>query len=450
LAIYKYIMEWRRRSNDWSEKNEEGLLGEDTILANLDKYVNFTTIRARRIIKDSYKESEDTDDSNHIWSRLELYWNEYRVLLLELLNDIPNDQIKKKNNYDKVCEFLKEMGMYIDSTEGAGIKTLEKKLGTTKDQYGKTPEEKVRELLGISADAKNLSNVRSRNLVMNFLQYNVRKTYEREELKDKGSFEFLVGEFKGSMTPEALIQAIKSNIEVRRKNTPIESLNDLLQRQDLYKVMTKRSDEVTDLINRLKQGKTLDPSKLIRLNRLILEVNHPYETPKSQDRNQRVIEFIFSNSSSPLMFKDEKGFKVIEETNMDQFDELVSMFRDVPLAQIKAFEDGYKKFLDREDVRPVHPWTIKASKLLPTFGLAFLSAIVWFNMSVAGNPIFSYVTSLASLAWSLLIFKIFAGFLIGGIICHFIARGVEKHRFNKSYLLSVKEGWKWNPRIWRG
>ena len=40
-----------------------------------------------------------------------------------------------------------------------------------------------------------------------------------------GSFEFLVGEFKGPMTPEGLIQALnKSNIDIPAANTPIASI----------------------------------------------------------------------------------------------------------------------------------------------------------------------------------------------------------------------------------
>ena len=97
------------------------------------------------------------------------------------------------------------------------------------------------------------------------------------------SSEFSAGEFKGSMAPEALIQAIKtgSKIDVPRANTSIESLNNLLQRKDLYEYMTKQPNEVTHLINRLKQGQELNPFEIVRLNRLTIEANYPRETPKS-------------------------------------------------------------------------------------------------------------------------------------------------------------------------
>ena len=86
-----------------------------------------------------------------------------------------------------------------------------------------------------------------------------------------------MGEFKGSMTPEALIQALKlrSNIEIPIVDTPIESLNKLLQQQKLYKVMKYQPKEAEDLIEKLAQGQQLNPSETKRLNRLLIEANYP-------------------------------------------------------------------------------------------------------------------------------------------------------------------------------
>jgi len=107
--------------------------------------------------------------------------------------------------------------------------------------------------------------------------------YGKKHQKDD-PLEFLVDEFKGSITPKALIQAIKtkSKIDVPITNTPIESLNNLLRREDLYKFMKERPNEVKDSINQLEHGQKLKPLEIIRLNRLSLEESYPYETPKSQ------------------------------------------------------------------------------------------------------------------------------------------------------------------------
>ncbi len=101
-----------------------------------------------------------------------------------------------------------------------------------------------------------------------------------------GSLEFSVGEFKGSMTSEALIKSIETKgIIIPDANTSVERLNKLLERQDLYlyKFMAKLPDKVTDLISRLEQGQKLKPSEIIRLNRLIISANYPLKTPKSND-----------------------------------------------------------------------------------------------------------------------------------------------------------------------
>jgi len=99
-----------------------------------------------------------------------------------------------------------------------------------------------------------------------------------------------MGEFKGSMTPEALIKAIetKGTITVPDANTLVERLNKLLERQDLYQVMEKQPNEAEDLINRLKQGQQLSSYKIKRLNRLIMEANYPLETPKSLKHKPQV------------------------------------------------------------------------------------------------------------------------------------------------------------------
>ena len=98
-----------------------------------------------------------------------------------------------------------------------------------------------------------------------------------------GSLEFSVGEFKDSITPEVLIQAIKARsvIDVPVALTSIESLNKLLEYKDLYKVMKERPDEAKALISRLEEGEQLSLLETIRLNRLLMEANYPLETPKS-------------------------------------------------------------------------------------------------------------------------------------------------------------------------
>jgi len=86
------------------------------------------------------------------------------------------------------------------------------------------------------------------------------------------------------MTPEALIKAIntRSRINIPITYSAINSLNKLLEDYNLYKVMTILPNESRDFISQLKQGSSSSIWRIKELNRLLIEVNYPLETPKRQ------------------------------------------------------------------------------------------------------------------------------------------------------------------------
>ena len=141
-----------------------------------------------------------------------------------------------------------------------------------------------------------------------------------------GDFKFSKDEFKGSQTPEILRQAMSNELlrlqdlykvmnkawpiegaalfnrlnkgqslnlsEIEHLNRlligmnyplegPMESLNALLQHKNLYQVMPVWPIEVKDLFIRLNQGQPLNSLETQRLNRLLIKVNDPSETPES-------------------------------------------------------------------------------------------------------------------------------------------------------------------------
>jgi hypothetical protein len=61
--------------------------------------------------------------------------------------------------------------------------------------------------------------------------------------------------------------------------TPLESLNQLLEYQDLYLFMSRRPVGSIDFIHRLEQGGHLNFFELRCLNRLLIEANYPKEAP---------------------------------------------------------------------------------------------------------------------------------------------------------------------------
>jgi hypothetical protein len=94
-ATYKLVLEWRRVVNGWSE-NDERLVegGDDEWLNGLDEFAVLAGIYMRWVVKagrkDGLPQSDvllENEDSNHIWSRLVMYFSESHLRLLALMKD---------------------------------------------------------------------------------------------------------------------------------------------------------------------------------------------------------------------------------------------------------------------------------------------------------------------------------------------------------------------------
>jgi hypothetical protein len=94
-AIYKLVLEWRRRENRWAEDDPRLVDHDaDNWLNGLDEYVAVLGIYMRFVIKAGTKDGVsnenvlvENEDSNHIWSRLVIFHSEYHRELLTLLNN---------------------------------------------------------------------------------------------------------------------------------------------------------------------------------------------------------------------------------------------------------------------------------------------------------------------------------------------------------------------------
>ncbi len=94
-ASYKLVLEWRRVVNGWSESDErlvEG--GGDEWLNGLDEFAVLVGIYMRWVVKagrkDGLPQSDvllENEDSNHIWSRLVMYFSESHLRLLALIKE---------------------------------------------------------------------------------------------------------------------------------------------------------------------------------------------------------------------------------------------------------------------------------------------------------------------------------------------------------------------------
>jgi hypothetical protein len=94
-AIYKLTLEWRRVVNGWSTGDARLTEdGTDEWLNGLDEFAAMVGIYSRWVVKAGRKDGlpkadvlEENEDSNHIWSRLVMYFSESHLRLLQLLND---------------------------------------------------------------------------------------------------------------------------------------------------------------------------------------------------------------------------------------------------------------------------------------------------------------------------------------------------------------------------
>jgi hypothetical protein len=94
-AIYKLVLEWRRVVNDWSEDDVRLVEHEEDPWVNgMDEFAVMVGIYSRWVVKAGRKDGcpkadilQENEDSNHIWSRLVMYFSESHLRLLSLLKE---------------------------------------------------------------------------------------------------------------------------------------------------------------------------------------------------------------------------------------------------------------------------------------------------------------------------------------------------------------------------
>ena len=96
---------------------------------------------------------------------------------------------------------------------------------------------------------------------------------------------FSEDEFRKPMTAQALTNAIKTGSTIMDRAgvpataTPIEALNKLLEYRDLYQLVPVWPVESIKFIHQLKEGKDFSFVELKQLDRILIELNYPKETP---------------------------------------------------------------------------------------------------------------------------------------------------------------------------
>jgi hypothetical protein len=120
-AVYKLVVEWRRQENGWNEDDRRIVEAEnDEWLNGLDEYACVLGLYMRWVIKAGAKDGfdrenvlEESEDSNHIWSRLVMFCSEYYWGVLTLLKNYNNLVLQddKTNLYTQMAQLLSSFGV---------------------------------------------------------------------------------------------------------------------------------------------------------------------------------------------------------------------------------------------------------------------------------------------------------------------------------------------------
>ena len=98
-ALYKLVLEWRRLVNAWPEDDARLVEGDqDAWLNGMDEFAVMVGIYIRWVVKAGRKDGlpkadvlAENEDSNHIWSRLVVYFSESHQRLLALIKEFKAD-----------------------------------------------------------------------------------------------------------------------------------------------------------------------------------------------------------------------------------------------------------------------------------------------------------------------------------------------------------------------
>jgi hypothetical protein len=120
-VIYRLVLEWRRQENGWAE--DDPRLAEDDSddwLNGLDEFASLVGIYMRWVVKAGAKDGFDkteflkeSEDSNHIWSRLVMQFGEYYWAMLTVVSGYQSAVTfdDKANYYGKFSNLLNAMGV---------------------------------------------------------------------------------------------------------------------------------------------------------------------------------------------------------------------------------------------------------------------------------------------------------------------------------------------------
>jgi hypothetical protein len=369
------------------------------------------------IAADSYKSSLDEEIQN-ILTRAKANDNpltdqDYKRLNRALLEAIYPHEIQKspETQIKSLNKLLEDQNLY---------KAMEKQ-----------PYD-VSTLISRRKDGQQLSPLEIKRLNRALIEANYPKTPKMEE----ASLEFQAGEFTGSMTPKALLEAMKrkGGVRIPIPDNPIESLNKLLEHQDLYEDMNVWPADTRALIDRRAYGQQLSLLEIKHLNRALIEANYPLETPKRKEELGKIIDPV-----GKINFLDRTQGK-IQDNDWNKVRDVMNKYLGIGVDRINEIIGAYKEFKTREgmDILPIHPLNIRIFRYLPHFIFSNVAILIWFNAKGAGASLMAFLVSLITA--HLIGIVVISILILAGIVFEYKYRSLKANRYGDN-TFKIKEEW---------
>ena len=393
-AIYKLVLEWRRRDDPNLVKDNSELrdAGGDAWLNGMDEYAVMVGIYSRWVFKAGRKDGrrskqgkdilKEHEDSNFLWARLSMFFSESHWKVLDLLKQ-----------YDEAADNREAIGRINENIEreldNMGVRRRQQPFNASQVFQVRTwPQFSGEEF---SHPDKLVQEFRKESPLSCFL-WSQFETPDREVLLDN-----------------------RSDVNEKRRRLAA-GLNKILANRNssdkLRKECLEENSNPTQGTPGLCQG--IELSALTK--KFILD--------EESLTNQQLVEFtrVLLNDAYPDAIGRTFDLLILQYPNLtlQEAVERTEHHLQMKRGHFISFVKKYKRFKEQENVDPIHPYALEFAKLFPHFLILGILAVIGYNDEIRDLPVITFLHSRFVpflLSWS---FWIGGGlFLLGWAIRNF-------------------------------
>ncbi|MFA4842348.1 MAG: ElyC/SanA/YdcF family protein, partial [Candidatus Omnitrophota bacterium] len=398
-GLYALVMEWRRIDNRLGEITQqvenELLENNDTWLNGLDNFATVIAYYIRFVIKQGKKDSELSEDGNHIWSRLEAHIGELvermRIFLAEYIKaQEAKDQVGMNEANRKIAAVLEEKGI---------IPALPCQSAFV--QPADNEQDLMMRIRVIQHFVQGLIDLRDIKLVLR-LATGLKENDNKWKIINEALIDIIQGLLKDFKDKEKIAEKEKGT----KHQNKLKQENRKWLLKELGNIINEAEVEIVQLRIVIVDATMLD---LLAALRTQLKKLADAEL-KAEPLNDNIIR--------------------IEGINWDNnFKHVFGSYTKIETEKIDNIINVYKQTKQREgrNFLPYNPLSIRMARYLPSFIALNLVSLLWFNAAAHGP-------SLLGLLWNIFVSFPYhfagLGLLFGiGISVHYAARMI----INKGY-----------------